>query len=127
MAEDYYSFKKLFEKGVECYILNTGHFIDKKITKEITLSAIESVVEGKAEFEKWANGIDIMDIEGFIPNMEDKEYINNFINSMKRRLEFIKSREIERGGFDKLPSECSESIENIINICENNKKEILEG
>jgi phosphoenolpyruvate carboxykinase (ATP) len=127
LSDDYYSFKKLFEKGVECYILNTGHFMDKKITKEITLSVIESVVEGRAEFKEWANNIEIMDIEEFIPDMTNKEYVNNFIGSMKKRLEFIKSRETERGGIDKLPLECSESIEEIINVCKNNKKDILEG
>ena len=125
LSDDYYSFKKLFEKGVECYILNTGYFIDKKITKEITLSVIESIVEGKAEFKEWAKNIEIMDIDEYVPDMADKEYINNFVNSMEKRLEFIKSRETERGGIDKLPSECSESIEEIINICKKNKKDIL--
>lgn len=126
LSDDYYSFKKLFEKGVECYILNTGYFIDKKITKEITLSVIESIVEGKAEFKEWAKNIEIMDIDEYVPNMTDKEYINNFVNSMKRRLDFIKSRETERGGIDKLPSECSEAIEEVIDFCKENKKNVME-
>ncbi|GAB6188599.1 phosphoenolpyruvate carboxykinase (ATP) [Marinitoga arctica] len=127
LSDDYYSFKKLFEKGVNCYILNTGHFIEKKITKEITLSVIESIVEEKADFKEWAENIEIMEFEGYIPDMKDKEYVSLFIESMKRRLDFIKSREIERGGIDKLPSECYDSIENVIDICFKKKKDILEG
>ncbi|AEX85751.1 phosphoenolpyruvate carboxykinase (ATP) [Marinitoga piezophila KA3] len=127
LSDDYYSFKKLFEKGVDCYILNTGHFLDKKITKEVTLSIIENIVDGKAEFKEWANGIEIMEIEGYTPDMTDKEYVENFISSMQRRIDFINSRETEKGGRDKLPSECKESIEDIINQCRRNKKDILEG
>ena len=40
LAEDYKKFKALFEeRHVECYILNTGYFMDKKVPKEITLGS----------------------------------------------------------------------------------------
>ena len=58
---------------LDCYILNTGFFVDKKITKEVTLSCIEAVVEGTAQFKKWNNfsDLEIMEVEGFVPDMTD--------------------------------------------------------
>ena len=43
LSEDYAKFKQLFEeRGVACYILNTG-FFSKKISKETALGTIEKV------------------------------------------------------------------------------------
>ena len=40
LANDYEAFKKLVaEKNVDCYIINTGEFMGKKVTKEVTLAA----------------------------------------------------------------------------------------
>lgn len=45
LVEDYVNFKKLFEqRGVACYIFNTGTFLSMKIPKEVTLSIMEDVV-----------------------------------------------------------------------------------
>ena len=75
LINDYEKFKELFEKReVSCYIFNTGHFIDKKIPKEVTLKILEDIATGKAEFKQLGNfsEIEYMEIEGYVPDMESR-------------------------------------------------------
>lgn len=113
---DYLRFKKLIEGGVSCYILNTGDFLGNKIRPEHTLGIIESIVEGKAKFKKWENfsDIEIMHVEGFEASFENWEYKDQFKKRMQDRIEFIKSREVEKAGMDRLPTDALESLENIV-------------
>nr|WP_256592674.1 hypothetical protein [Veillonella atypica] len=42
LVRDYESYKKLFKEcGVDCYIMNTGFFLEKKIPKEVTIDLLE--------------------------------------------------------------------------------------
>ena len=67
LAEDFEKFRALFKDGVECYILNTGHFLDKKVDKETTLTAVENVAEGKGTWKEFPGvpGLEYMAFEGF--------------------------------------------------------------
>lgn len=116
LSEDYNKFKALFDDGIDCYILNTGAFMDKDIGPKVTLGIIEAIVEGTVEFKQWANftDLEIMEIEGYVPDFNDSEYKKQFTARMKDRVEFIKSRETVKGGFDKLPAEALEAIEKVI-------------
>jgi len=116
LSEDYNKFKTLFDDGIDCYILNTGAFMDKDIGPKVTLGIIEAIVEGTVEFKQWANftDLEIMEIEGYVPDFNDSEYKKQFTARMKDRVEFIKSRETAKGGFDKLPAEALEAIEKVI-------------
>lgn len=113
---DYTRFKQLIDDGVDCYILNTGDFMGKKIQPSHTLGIIESIVEGTAKFEKWENfsDIEIMQVEGFEANFSNSEYADEFKKRMQDRVNFIKSRENEKAGLDKLPSDALEALENVI-------------
>ena len=118
LGNDYMKFKELFEnRNVDCYIFNTGHFLDKKIPKEITLKILEDIANNKAEFKKLGNFSDIeyMEIEGYIPDMESKEYKEMWINSIKYRKEFLKDIETGKARRDKLPKETLESLEQLEN------------
>lgn len=114
---DYLRFKQLFEDGVDCYILNTGDFMGKKIKPEHTLSIVESIVEGSTKFEKFANfsDIEILNIEGFEADFNNKEYAEEFKKRMQDRIDFIKSRDTEKAGLDKLPADALEALQNVIN------------
>jgi len=117
LSEDFKKFKQLFaEKNVECYILNTGFFMDKKIKKEITLDILEQIIEKRAKFVNWKPFINlsIMDIDGFSPNMMDEKYVNHLKGRMKDRLLFIENRDTFKGGFDKLPVEAKEAMKKIV-------------
>ncbi len=117
LQQDYFKFKQLIENGISCYILNTGDFMGRKVTKEITIGIIEKIVEGNAEFIPWPpfeNFMQIMDIEGFIPDMNDQLYVNSLRARFQDRLDFIRSRATEQEGFDALPAEAEKIIQLLI-------------
>ncbi len=116
LAEDYAKFKQLFEeRGVACYILNTGFFLDKKVSKEITLETIEKIVENKADFKPFGNieNMYCLDIDGFNADFTNEDYTNQLKARMADRIAFIKSKETAQGGFDKLPDEAVAAIEKV--------------
>ena len=116
LAMDYIRFRTLFEDGVECYIINTGFFMNKKVEKNTTLSILESIVEGKAQWKSLDGipGIDVMEVPGFVPDFSDWSYKQQFINRMNDRLKFVKSRATEKGGIDALPPDAIEALEKVI-------------
>ncbi|MDF2820572.1 MAG: phosphoenolpyruvate carboxykinase [Clostridiales bacterium] len=117
LANDYTKFKSLFEdRNVECYILNTGDFMGKKVKPADTLGVLEAIVEGSATFKKWANfsDIEIFDWAGFVPNLEDPEYKIQLVERMKDRVRFVESREVEKGGFDALPADALEALKKVV-------------
>ncbi len=113
---DYTRFKQLIQDGVDCYILNTGTFMGTKVQPKHTLGIIESIIDGSAKFEKWENfpDIEIMHIEGFDASFKNAEYADQFAKRMQDRVDFIKSRETEKAGLDKLPADALEALENVI-------------
>ena len=117
LSVDYERFKKLISDGVDCYILNTGDYMGTKVKKETTLAIIEAIVEGNAKFHKWENfsDIQIMDIEGFDTSFSNADYAKQFKARMNDRIEFVKSRETEKAGRDKLPADALEALKSVIN------------
>lgn len=113
---DYTRFKTLFEDGVDCYILNTGEFMGKKVQPKDTLEILEAIVEGSAKFEQWGNlsDIEIMHLEGFEADLGNFEYSQEFKKRMQDRIDFIRSRETEKAGLDKLPPDALEALEKVI-------------
>lgn len=113
---DYTRFKQLFDDGVDCYILNTGDFMGKKVQPKDTLGILEAIIEGNAKFEKLASfsEIETMQVEGFNPDFNNPEYKEEFKKRMQDRINFIKSRDTEKAGLDKLPPDALEALENII-------------
>ncbi|MDD3437351.1 MAG: phosphoenolpyruvate carboxykinase (ATP) [Candidatus Gastranaerophilales bacterium] len=113
---DYTRFKQLIEDGVDCYILNTGTFMGKKVQPKDTLGIIEAIVEGTAKFEKWGNfsDIQIMPLEGFDADLNNPEYAQEFKKRMLDRVNFVKSRETEKAGLDKLPSDALEALQKVV-------------
>lgn len=117
LGDDYNKFKELFEnRNVECYIFNTGHFINKKIPKEVTLKILEDIATNKAEFKQLGNLSDIeyMEIEGFEPDMISDEYKDMWKNSISYRKEYLEDLRTSKGGRDKLPEEAIEVLEKLI-------------
>jgi phosphoenolpyruvate carboxykinase (ATP) len=114
LSHDFDKFKDLFENHkVECYVINTGHFLDKKIPPKVTLGAIESIVEGTIKFEAFAPLKDtaFAVIDGFIPPLSDSNYIDSFNERMHNRIEYLKALDPR----DILPDEAYESIESRLN------------
>ncbi len=115
LVNDYEKFKELFEKRkVECYIINTGHFLGKKIPKEVTLQLLEDIATKKADFIKLGdfNEIEYMKIDGFTP-VFNEEYLEMWQNSINYRKEFLINMKSFKGGKDKLPDEALASLEKL--------------
>ncbi|MDD4663041.1 MAG: phosphoenolpyruvate carboxykinase (ATP) [Caldisericia bacterium] len=121
LAEDFEKFKFLFaNRNVDCYIFNTGFFMDKKINKEVTLKILEDIVENKANFNTWQpfQHLSILPIDGFVPNMQDRAYVEQLKERMKDRLRFLESRDTFKGGFDKLPPDAIQALKEVVSEIE---------
>ena len=117
LINDYEKFRKLIdERNVDCYVINTGDFMGKKVKPADTLGILESIVEGKATFKPWGpfSDIDILEWEGFVPDLNNKEYKDAFMARMVERVKFVESRATENGGYDKLPEEAAEALKKVV-------------
>ena len=117
LVNDYEKFKKLVdEKNVACYIINTGDFMGKKVQPKDTLGIMEAVVEGKASFKQWGpfEDIEIMDWEGFVPDLSDKDYSEQLKNAMQNRVDAVQGFATKKEGYDKLPDEALEALKKVV-------------
>lgn len=117
LVNDYEKFKKLVEeKNVDCYIINTGDFMGKKVQPKDTLGILEAIVEKKAVFHQWGpiSDIEIMDWEGFVPDMNDPEYVGQLKARMNDRVNEIKAFETAKEGYDKLPEDALAAIQKVV-------------
>lgn len=118
LVNDYEKFRNLVaDRHVDCYIINTGDFMGKKVQPKDTLGIIEAIVEGKADFKQWGpfEDIEIFEWEGFVPNLDDPEYIAQLKARMLDRVKFVESRDTVKGGFDKLPKEALDALNKVVN------------
>lgn len=116
LGHDYAKFKELFEnRNVDSYIFNTGHFLDKKIPKEVTLEILEKIATGNIEFKQLGNFSDIeyAVIEGFEPDFSSQAYKDAWVNSIKYRKDYLKNMETVKAGRDSLPKEALEVLEKL--------------
>ncbi len=122
LVHDYDKFKKLVEeKNVACYIVNTGDFMGKKVKPADTLGILETIVEGKAKFEKWGpfEDIEIMnDWAGktgdFTPDLNDKDYVAALKNAMQNRVDAVEGFATKKEGYDKLPDEALAAVKKLV-------------
>lgn len=114
LSKDYLSFKSLFENlHVDCYIINTGFFGEKKVTPAVTLGLIEDIVEGKATFKQFGpfSGLEYYEIEGYEPDFTNAEYRQEVKARMSDRLGFVSNIE----EYNKLPEEALDAIRKVVN------------
>ena len=94
LALDYESYKKLFsECGVECYIMNTGFFLENKVPKEVTLDLLERLVEGTLDFKpfyKYAN-LEYVEVPGFEPPFQVREYHHQLHKAFEFRYDYVEN------------------------------------
>ncbi len=113
LKDDFENFKNLFlNHDVECYIINTGAYKDKDIKPDVTLKAIESLIDGKASFEPFAGTetLEYLPIDGYEVDVNEKSHMQNFKTRMRNRLDFLKGLE----GEDRLPEEAYKALQFII-------------
>ena len=123
LVNDYEKFRNLVkERKVDCYILNTGDFMGKDITPDITISGIEQIVEGTAEFKPWGpfSNMELLEVEGYIPDFSDDYYVNKLKARMTDRLNFVFDKDTEDGGYNALPTRAKEALAKVISEAHNN-------
>lgn len=117
LVNDYEKFKSLVEsKNVDCYIINTGEFMGKKVQPKDTLGVLEAIVEKKADFKPWGpfSDIEIFEWEGFVPDLSDKAYVEQLQARMQDRLDYVKNLDEAEGGFNKLPDDAAAAIQKVV-------------
>ena len=117
LVNDYEKFKKLVEeKNVDCYIINTGDFMGKKVKPADTLGILEAIVEERASFTQWGpfEDIEIMDWEGFAPDLNDAEYKEALKNTMQNRVDAVEGFATKKEGYDKLPDEALAAVKKLV-------------
>lgn len=121
LKNDYEKFKKLVEeKNVDCYIINTGDFMGKKVKPADTLGILETIVEGKADFKAWGpfSDIEIMDWNDFDVNIDDADYKAALKNAMQNRVNAVEGFATAKEGYDKLPDEALDAIKKVVSELE---------
>jgi len=116
LKEDFDHFKTLFtDQNIDCYILNTGYFLDKKVTPAVTLSSIESIVEGTAVFKPFGtiNELSYLALDGYEPNFDDQEYLQLVQERLQMRIAYIQEQK-EKNKMNVLPDEALEAMQKLI-------------
>ena len=100
---------------MDCYIINTGAFLDKDITKDVTLGVIESIVEETATFKPFGDGTGLayLDVPGYEPPMEDESYKKLVKERMTMRIDFLQTFNQEHPEFP-LPDEAIHAFDQIV-------------
>lgn len=117
LVNDYVKFKKLVEeKNVDCYIINTGDFMGKKVQKEDTLGVLEAIVEGTAKFAQWGpfEDIELMEWDGFTPDLNDADYLAQLKSAMQNRVDAVEGFAVNKSGYDKLPDEALDALKKLV-------------
>lgn len=114
LAEDYADFKILFEKRhAACYVLNTSAFLDKDIPKELTLNAVETIVDELAAFKPFLNlpGISYLPYAGYevLDNPTYRQIVQQRFNQRK---DYVVQHNSTRK--HPLPDECLNFLNQVI-------------
>ncbi len=117
LVNDYEKFKKLVEeKNVDCYIINTGDFMGKKVQPKDTLGILEAIVDKTAQFKQWGpfSDIEIFEWEGFVPDLNDGAYVEQLKARMEDRVKFVANTATVKEGYDKLPDDALAALQKIV-------------
>lgn len=114
LVRDYESYKKLFKEcGVDCYIMNTGFFLEKKIPKEVTLDLLERLVEGDLQFEPFGayENLSYVEVPGFEPPFDVREYHHQLHQAFEFRSEYVEKL---KDGKNELPQEVLDVLKTLM-------------
>ena len=114
LVRDYESYKKLFKEcGVDCYIMNTGFFLEKKIPKEVTLDLLERLVEGDLQFEPFGayENLSYVEVPGFEPPFDVSEYHHQLHQAFEFRSEYVEKL---KDGKNELPHEVLDVLKTLM-------------
>lgn len=113
LNDDYIRFKELFNKGVDCFILNTGSYLGQDIPKEVTLGLIENEVNQTNEFKPFFNhpSIQLAEVDG-VELHNTQEALDLLLGRIETRINYVKKHN-ETYQKDQLESEALEALESM--------------
>ena len=114
LVRDYESYKKLFkESGVDCYIMNTGFSLEKKIPKDVTIDLLERLVEGDLQFEPFGayENLSYVEVPGFEPPFDVREYHHQLHQAFEFRSEYVEKL---KDGKNELPHEVLDVLKTLM-------------
>lgn len=90
--------------------------MDKKVTPAVTLSSLEAIIEGRAEFIPFGKtgGMEYLKIPGYEVDFTNWTYKQQLMKRMSDRLDFVKSRDTEKGGMDALPPDAAAELQRVV-------------
>ena len=88
---------------------------------DVVLGILETIVEGKAKFEKWGNfdDIEIMydwadKTADFTPDLGNADYVAQLKSAMQNRVDAVKGFAEKKAGYDKLPDEALAAVQKLV-------------
>lgn len=116
LVEDYQKFRSLFASGVDCYIINTGFYMENGIPKEVSLDIIEKIVDGNVDFKAFGpiEGFEYLALEDYPVHRFDAKYKQLIRSRMQIRLNFLLSFNQNNPKLA-LPVEAISRLERVIN------------
>ena len=82
--------------------------LDQEMEEEILVVVMTEILELVVVM------VEILELEGFTPDMSDKGYCLQLQNSLKRRRRFISERYTVKDGYDMLPAEALEVVDELV-------------
>ena len=88
----------------------------KGYQKEDTLEIIEMIIDKNVSFKTWGQfeKMETIDWMNFKSDFNNREYIDQLKDNMRRRLEFVEKLDYDNGGYDRLPMEVKNCLKEII-------------
>ena len=96
----------------------------EKVKPADTLGILETIVEGRANFEKWGSfdDIEIMNtwdgqtegFKNFKADLNDADYKAQLKSAMETRVNAVKDFASKKEGYDKLPDEALAALEKLV-------------
>ena len=88
----------------------------KYIDKETVVGIIKEKI-GRKTFliDRLFEDIEIFEWEGFVPDLNDTDYVAQLKARMNDRIKFVEDRDTAKGGFDKLPAEALDALKKVVN------------
>ena len=87
-----------------------------KVKPAHTLSILEAIVEDRANWVPFGgfSGMRTLELPDFKIDTQDESYRGQLRARFQDRLNFVVSRETERGGMDRLPDDAREALERAV-------------
>lgn len=58
--------------------------------------------------------IEIFEWDGFVPDLNDKDYVSQLQARMQDRLNYVKNLDTAEGGYNKLPQDALDAIQRVV-------------